>query len=133
MNLECPECGAPMVLRTTRKFVAKDGSPRVFYGCSRFPACKATHGAHQHDGRPFGIPADAATKVARIEAHEAFDVLWRSGAMKRTAAYRLIAKLMGLSHEDAHIGRFTREQCHELVEAIRYHKMAEAVAKKGDG
>ncbi|MGE5840425.1 MAG: topoisomerase DNA-binding C4 zinc finger domain-containing protein, partial [Deltaproteobacteria bacterium] len=38
-NVICPKCGAPMVRR-----VAQRGSHagQQFWGCSRFPACRAT-------------------------------------------------------------------------------------------
>ena len=36
-----------------------------FYGCSRYPVCQNTHGAHP-DGTPLGKPANKATREARI-------------------------------------------------------------------
>ena len=48
----CLECGASMMLRES-KF-------GLFYGCSTFPVCRATHGAHK-DGRPLGITVRKAT------------------------------------------------------------------------
>jgi len=124
----CPDCGSRMVLRETQKFrYANSGEPRKFWGCSRFPACRATHGAHP-DGRPLGIPGDAATKKARMEAHDAFDSLWKSGRMTRHQAYRAMQDLMGMSVNEAHIGRFTREQCSKLV-ALVYQEYPPLVAE----
>jgi len=71
-ELDCPECGAPMILRHTNKFKTRDGQPRMFYGCSRWPDCTGTHGAHP-DGRPFGTPANAALKALRRRTHEAME------------------------------------------------------------
>lgn len=114
--LTCPECGATMVLRTTTKFQDANGQPRKFWGCSRFPACRASHGAHA-DGTPLGIPADAETKAARMAAHEAFDLAtWRSGRMGRNAAYRWLANRLGLTREECHIGRFDKVQCGRVIE-----------------
>lgn len=62
-----------MVLRTTTKFTTRDGKPRKFYGCSRFPDCKATHGAHPN-GKPLGHPADTETKRMRMAAHRAAEL-----------------------------------------------------------
>jgi ssDNA-binding Zn-finger/Zn-ribbon topoisomerase 1 len=101
----CPECGSAMVLRTS-KF-------GPFYGCIEYPKCKAAHGAHA-DGRPLGTPADAVTKKARIQAHDAFDELWKGGAMSRREAYAWMQRAMGLSKDDAHIGKFTADQCDKL-------------------
>lgn len=105
----CPECGWSMVLRTS-KF-------GLFYGCTQFPACTAAHGAHK-DGRPLGIPANKATKDARIKAHAAFDRLWKDKHMKRKEAYVWMQGAMSMTADDAHIGRFTIEQCEQLEAAV---------------
>jgi ssDNA-binding Zn-finger/Zn-ribbon topoisomerase 1 len=77
--LHCPDCGAMMSLRAS-KF-------GLFYGCSMFPQCRATHGAHPW-GAPLGIPAKRDTKMARIRAHAAFDRLWKEGRMRPTSGCR---------------------------------------------
>ncbi len=119
----CAECGAPMVLRSTIKYVYASRSPRLFYGCTRWPQCSGAHGAHP-DGQPLGIPADRETRIARIAAHDAFDSLWkRDGGrrMSRRDAYRLMQHLMGMREDEAHIGRFTAEQCKELIDRLTRH------------
>jgi ssDNA-binding Zn-finger/Zn-ribbon topoisomerase 1 len=116
--VKCPDCGSPMVLRETTRFLyPKSGQPRRFYGCSKYPQCRATHGAHPN-GNPCGIPGDASTKKARIEAHNVFDTLWKSGRMTRPQAYQVMQELMGLPESQAHIAMFNREQCSKLVSAI---------------
>lgn len=119
-RLVCPECGAPMVLRTTDKHTYKNGLPRKFYGCSNWPECNGTHGAHP-DGSPLGTPANQATKNARINAHAMFDRLWQGSKpkMTRKEAYRYLQRIMGMTKEEAHIGHFTIEQCQELIERLR--------------
>lgn len=117
-EVTCPECGAPMVLRETEKFRYPNGDARRFWGCSRFPACDGIHGAHP-DGTPLGIPADKATKQARITAHAAFDSLWKGGAMSRKAAYRWMQQALAMTEDEAHIGRFTIEQCTRLENAVK--------------
>lgn len=105
----CPDCGSRMRLRNSRY--------GLFYGCTRFPACKATHGAHPN-GKPLGVPADEATKRFRIEAHSYFDRLWmreHGGWMRRGEAYAWMRETMSMSAEEAHIGRFTIAQCKWLV------------------
>ena len=117
-TLICPECGAPMAFRPKSRY-------GPFYGCTRFPECTATHGAHP-DGRPLGIPANKETKLARMAAHEAFDRLWNTGRMKRGRAYILMQDLMVMTEREAHIGRFTKEQCGKLIEEVeRWEKEAE--------
>lgn len=114
----CGECGAPMVLRETTKYPNKDGSPKKFWGCSTFPACRGVHGAHQDSGKPLGVPGDGPTKAARIRAHAAFDTLWKGGAMSRTRAYEWMRTVMELEKREAHIGKFTAAQCERLLERL---------------
>jgi ssDNA-binding Zn-finger/Zn-ribbon topoisomerase 1 len=104
-----------MVLRHTPKF-----GGRLFWGCSRWPTCSGIHGAHP-DGRPLGIPADAETKRARIAAHAAFDRLWRGGQMSRGEAYRWLQTALGMTKEEAHIGRFDAATCARVVAAVGEH------------
>lgn len=110
----CPECGSPMVLRSTVKFKHKDGQARKFWGCSQWPECSGVHGAHP-DGTPLGIPADKETKELRIKAHAALDGLRQAIRLSRADAYKLLQQIMGMSEDEAHIGRFSKEQCMEAV------------------
>lgn len=102
----CPDCGSSMVLRNSKY--------GFFYGCTEYPTCKAAHGAHKDTGKPLGIPADKKTKKARMRAHDAFDQLWKDKHMSRTQAYEWMQEAMEMSEDEAHIGRFTEEQCDEL-------------------
>lgn len=90
----------------------------LFYGCTEYPKCTGSHGAHQ-DGKPKGKPGNAATKKARIEAHTLFDRVWKEKLVKnRGAAYQWMQKTMSLSKSQAHIGEFTAEQCRQLIKAV---------------
>jgi len=116
--LMCPECGAPMELRPSRF--------GQFWGCTRYRAtgCKGSHGAHP-DGSPLGIPANAATKAARVRAHAAFDLLWKEKHVdSRKAAYRWMQERLELSPEQAHIGSFSIEQCEALIVAVEQMQKA---------
>jgi hypothetical protein len=110
----CPKCGTAMVLMNTMKYRYGSGYVRRFWACPRYPACRSTCGAHP-DGRPSSTPADEATRLARVRAHAAFDELWMSGAMSRTAAYRWMQRAMDLTVEAAHIGRMDAAQCTRLI------------------
>lgn len=118
--LECPLCRSPMHLRTSRY--------GLFYGCSRWPQCDATHGAHPN-GEPLGIPADNETKRWRIKAHEAFDRLWNGpgACMSRPDAYRWMIQTLALPAEEAHIARFSREQCQRLIVALEAKDQLDAM------
>jgi hypothetical protein len=86
-----------------------------FYGCSQFPECRSTHGAHA-DGQPLGVPANEETKKARIIAHNYFDILWQYGTLGRSQAYQLLRNVMEFGREEAHIGKFTKEQCQHFLD-----------------
>lgn len=130
-DLECPDCKEAgevvfMVFREVSKF-------GPFYGCPRYPSCKASHGAHP-DGAPLGVPANKATKAARVEAHAWFDRLWKGkdGLMNRRAAYSWMQEAMGMTPEQAHIGNFDVPTCARLVELVKKQLVAKECVS-GDG
>lgn len=104
--LECPDCNVRMWLR--------DSKFGRFYGCGNYPKCDMVHSCHE-DGTPMGVPANKETRQARIRAHTEFDKLWKGQRMSRSQAYTWMQLTMGLTADDAHIGRFTDEQCATLV------------------
>ena len=60
---------------------------------------------------------------ARRAAHLAFDQLWqRSDGFTRNTAYVILQRLMDLSPEEAHIAKFTPEQCDELIRKLQGKK-----------
>lgn len=107
-ELKCPECGAGMVRRNSRY--------GLFYGCSRFPECRATHGAHKATGLPLGVPGNRETKEARMGAHAAFDSLWRpKGApLTRKNAYAWLAGELDILSNKCHIAMFDKETCQRV-------------------
>ena len=117
--LECPECGGNMILRKSPKY------PHPFYGCTRFPYCTSSHGAHPN-GAPLGIPGNAETKEWRIKAHAAMDPLWGRGDTttdkqrknyRRKVAYNWLAFQLGIKNvrEECHIAMFGVEQCKDVI------------------
>lgn len=112
-------CGAKMILRETSKYKWNNGQNRLFYGCSMFPKCKGTHGAHPN-GEPLGTPADTKTKAARMVAHASFDLLWKpmKAPLTRDEAYLWMQSKLGMTSDQAHIGKFTVEQCESLCKAV---------------
>ena len=112
--LPCPECNTRMKL--------KEGKFGLFYGCPHWPRCPGSHGAHA-DGTPLGTPADQETKKLRQAAHAALDVLWEPGSgqqvfASRSRAYEWMQVTLGLSSDDAHIGKFDATRCKKLIEAL---------------
>lgn len=108
--LPCPLCAGKMHL--------KKGRYSLFYGCENWPKCSATHGAHP-DGQPLGVPADAATKKARIEAHAWFDKLWTEVGLSRQNAYGWLRKRC--PDLPPHISEMNAVQCRILIERVKAH------------
>lgn len=120
-KLRCPECGSPMELRRNRHKVTHThptGAP--FYGCTRYPDCKNTHGAHP-DGSPLGRPGNAEEREARKQVHEWFDRLWLGGRMQRSEAY---AWLKTVSNVPAHISEMNVDECQRVIVEVKKKLMA---------
>ena len=105
-DLVCPDCSAKMALRPSRF--------GLFYGCTNYPQCRGTHGAHS-DGKPLGTPANSEVKRLRIQTHALFDELWKSGEMTRNQAYSWLKDALNLTEDEAHIGKFDKDQCERLI------------------
>ena len=67
------------------------------------------------EGSGTSRPADAETRQLRHAAHEAFDPMWESGAMSRSAAYRALAEHLGLPVRKTHIGFFNKDECAKAI------------------
>jgi hypothetical protein len=112
----CPDCGARMTLRVSKQTkVFTEERSRLFYGCTKFPACMGTVSADE-TGAPQGVPATIETKKARIRAHMTFDKLWKQpgGRMSRSEAYAWMKERTGIEH----IADMNEEQCEDLVAAL---------------
>lgn len=134
-GLQCPEegCDGTLGLRESRH--------GPFYGCNRYPECKATHGAHP-DGSPLGVPADERTRKARMRAHREFDRLWKNAPQfysiqeeqgtpergraiqriqraARPRAYRWLADRLSMDVDDCHVGMMDEFTCELVVRLCR--------------
>lgn len=116
-TIDCPMCGAAMVLKWSTRYPYRNGEPRRFYGCVNYPDCTATCGAHP-DGTPSSTPAGPETKKARSRAHDVFDPIWQSGRMTRRQAYLWLQQAMGMTRDEAHIGLFDMAQCERLIRIV---------------
>jgi len=69
-----------------------------------------------------GTPADAETRRARMDAHRAFDRIWKSvpagkgRSRARREAYRWLAGQLGIETDACHIGMFDLGTCKQVVE-----------------
>lgn len=71
-------------------------------------------------GGETSTPADQETRELRKQCHAVFDRLWQERGMfaSRTAAYRWLAKRMGLTKMNCHFGMFDAAQCRRALELI---------------
>lgn len=88
--------------------------------------CGARVGCHKGTGRPLGNVANEILRLKRIEAHQVFDSLWKSRNMDRTAAYRWLAKELGLPMRTAHIGGLEMDQCQRVIDLCKEERQKEA-------
>lgn len=100
----CMKCGNP-----TKLFQAIDpvGRSRVKAMCC---------GMWSWNNKPL---VDRRTHGARIEAHRAFDRLWKNKMVTRKEAYRRLAILMVMTNEQCHIAAMDWRTAQRVVEIVR--------------
>jgi hypothetical protein len=82
------------------------------------PKCRAFCGCHPGTSRPLGVPADAATRMFRSDAHKHFDRIWRAKMVRqgiskseaRGAGYKWLGQQLGIPASQCHIGMMNTEQ-----------------------
>ena len=64
--------------------------------------------------------ADKALRVAKSEAHRAFDPLWKSKQLgNRSQAYNWLANQLNIPKQDCHIGMMDVDTCAQVIEVCR--------------
>jgi len=102
--LACADCQGIMLLRRKlRRYVCQ--------------SCGATLRAHP-DGEACGFPANRQTRALRIEAHKRIDALVAL-AVSKTTIYNRLAKHLGVTRANAHIGRMDEEALRRAVDWYR--------------
>lgn len=114
----CPYCGAASVLIDSIDLYGQ--SYGMIWRCS---PCDAHVGVHRDSPnfQPLGSLANRALRRARGEARQLFDPLWKNGNLSRKAAHSMMRQLMQMDEEEAHIARFTPEQCAIFIERLTNH------------
>lgn len=117
-TVKCPYCGARAVRRpASAVYGAAARDPGAYlYVCARYPICDAYVAAHQKTGLPMGTLANGNLRHKRIEAHRAFNRLWRDGYMDKWQAYKWLQAKLGLSERQAHIAMFSEYMCDQVIE-----------------
>lgn len=121
IKVDCPYCGNPAVLTDSAEVYRQ--SYGMIWICR---PCKAWVGCHKKSKRnaPLGRLANASLRAAKTRAHASFDPLWKRKAANtgmshtraRQMAYAWLARKMGLTTFEAHIGKFDEAQCANVVE-----------------
>lgn len=62
-----------------------------------------------------GTLANGDLRNKRIQAHKAFDWMWKSGLMTKWQAYKWMQGKLDLSDEQAHIAMFSEYMCDRLI------------------
>ena len=114
----CRYCGGVIRLAPARKIYGASTdrlglAGENIYLCQN---CNARVGCHKGTTRALGNVANEVLRLKRMEAHQVFDALWKSGRMTRTGAYRWLAGELHLRPDRAHIGGFEMDQCQKVIE-----------------
>ena len=124
VNIHCPNCGAKATLHPASFVYGNDrGTYKYLYVCDRYPACNSYVAAHRTTRLPLGSLADGDLRHKRIQAHRAFDRLWRSGLMSKREAYQWMQTEVGLHKDQAHIAQFGAYMCDRLIRACEQFRI----------
>ena len=110
----CPYCNNPSTKVSGSEIYPhrEDLWDIVIYECK---PCDARVGCHKGTDNPLGRLANAELRAAKMEAHLAFDPLWKTKTKSRSGAYQWLAKELGIRPKDCHIGMFDVETCQRVV------------------
>lgn len=112
----CGECNTVCQLTDGEEIYPHRGDlfSKSFWICRK---CGAYCGCSNGTSEPLGVPAGEETRKERSRAHKVFDKLWKrpNGVMSRTAAYKWLAKGMGIPSKECHIGRMMAPQARLVV------------------
>ena len=113
--MECPYCH--------NKAICVDGAhvyplrpnlhEKHFYVCD---PCDARVGCHPGSKEPLGVIANAEHRRWKLEAHRAFDPIWKRKYKTRKKAYIWLAKELDIDIANCHIGMFSLELCKRTTE-----------------
>lgn len=112
----CDYCNEPAELVTGNIIYPRRADLRKLQFWRCFP-CKARVGCHKRsDAKPLGRLANKSLRKAKSAAHSAFDPIWKSGDVKRRAAYEWLASRLGIEASDCHIGFFDEDMCQKVID-----------------
>ena len=123
MTIKCPYCAGNAVLTDSKEIYSRSYGP--IYLCL---PCKAWVGCHNGTQNPLGRLANAELRKFKILAHKAMDPIWFNiknnkgrgqQGNARKEVYKWMAKEMGITGKQAHIGMFDVIQCKQLIKLCK--------------
>lgn len=93
-----------------------DLASKSFWICQPCEAYVGTH-IHSPSHKPLGRLAKADLRAAKMEAHRAFDPMWRECKHNRSDAYLWLADQLNMTSVECHIGSFDIATCQKVVDA----------------
>jgi hypothetical protein len=116
-TVTCPYCqaNAELVSGSVIYPHRPDLASKMFWLCN---PCDAYVGVHEGSPKfaPLGRLANQELRGWKKRAHAAFDPLWKGGTYRRTEAYALLREKLGITKDQAHIGKMDVDQCKRVVE-----------------
>ena len=103
----CPTCQSLMTL--------KESKYGPFSGCSKYPFCKETHGAHP-DGRPMGKPATSDVRSLRIVVHKELNKIWNYRDNKQR---KEMYKWLKDNTDSGHISMMDKDEIMDLLDKLK--------------
>ena len=132
MSIKCPYCDRDAKLVTGSKIYPHrpDLFAKKFWMCGPcgawvgcHPPARGNGGGGQGDGTvPLGRLANEELRRAKMQAHAAFDPIWRAGEMKRASAYKWLSQALHIRAENCHIGMMDVAQCLAVVAVCNARK-----------
>ncbi|MCM2547619.1 zinc-finger-containing protein [Burkholderia glumae] len=121
----CRFCGGKVeIVRNSQIYHGRDyGEWPWAYLCGD---CRAYVGMHPFTAIPLGTLADGPTREARKRAKAAFNPLWETGGMTRTAAYSWLAARLDIVFGECHVGWFDVAMCDRVVEVCSHYTSTQA-------
>ena len=119
-QIHCPYCGAKASLRPASAVygTATKVPDSYLYVCDRYPRCDSYVGAHKRTKEPMGTLANGDLRNKRIQAHKAFDWMWKSGLMTKWQAYKWMQGKLALT-DDHRVQQGTGKPKNRRLKGVR--------------
>jgi zinc-finger-containing domain len=109
--LRCPICGSGTKEMTETQIYGREYKGVKMIACENYPKCNSYVGTHKDTGIPLGRLADHELRIARKEAHDVFDRLWKLAHMTRQQAYEELSSQLDLDPYLTHFAYFSKDTC----------------------